>query len=308
MSTIRASMRVGMIMTIAVLFAAEGPAPAVFHVSGQGFVADFYSSPGSETRIGIMVLGGAEGGMPTWALPLTQAGYPVLNVAYFQAEGRPDSLEEIGLEYFDKPMAWLASGGRCRPGGIILAGASKGAEAALLLASRRTGISAVIAMAPSSVVWQATPKPYTLIPAACSSWNENGDPIPFLPFDYSAARGNFNLWSLHQASLLNADAVQAASIPVEKIRAPILVFSGAEDGLWPSSEMGEAIVARLSSSGFAFAFTHVSYPQAGHVFSGEVREGNLIGGTLEGNRAAHADCWEKIFGFLKNAEGTGHDS
>jgi dienelactone hydrolase len=282
--------------------AAPAAAPVSTTLVGQGFVANFSSAAGSEKKIGILALGGAEGGLPTWSAPLAEAGYPVLSVGYFKVEGRPDALEEIALEYFDKPIAWLESGDRCRSGGIVVAGASKGAELALLLASRKKEIVGVIALAPSSVVWQATPKPSAGVPVARSSWTAGGKPLVFVPFDYRAVSSPFSLLDLHRHSLFNVEAVEAAAIPVEKINGPILLLSGEDDRIWPSSEMGEAVVGRLKANNFRHAYTHVIYPAAGHSLDEKPIAQYDLGGTAEGNRRAHLDSWKKIFEFLSGID------
>jgi dienelactone hydrolase len=281
---------------------AEPPAPAktsVLPVTGQGFVADFISSPGAEKKMGILVLGGSEGGKPTTlAAPFAEAGYPALAVGYFRVEGRPATLEEIDLEYFDKPIAWLLAGGRAAPGGIIVVGASKGAELALLLASRKPEIKGVIAISPSSVVWQGIPASFWPTPPVRSSWRAGGKPLAFVPYAAGFIPDPANLVELYRRSLENREAARAAAIPVEKINGPILLLAGADDTLWPAAEMGEAICARLKANGFRFSFQQVVYPQAGHTLN----EKYMFGGTADGNRRARLDIPVRIAAFLSALE------
>jgi dienelactone hydrolase len=268
-------------------------------VTGAGFVGDFYTSPGAGKKPGIMVLGGSEGGKPSGQAALYAAlGYPVLAVGYFKVEGRPDTLEEIDLEYFDKPIAWLMAGERARAGGIVVIGASKGAELALLLASRKPEISGVIALSPSSVVWQGLPKVYWPTPPMRSSWRSGGKPVAFVPYDSGYIPDPSRLVDYYRRSLANQDAARAAVIPVEKINGPVLLLLGADDTLWPSGEMGEAIGARLKANGFRFSFEKKVYPQAGHTLS----EKYLLGGTVEGNQQARIESGKKITEFLKQIE------
>ncbi len=275
-------------------------APIVTTVSGLGFVADFYSSPGSEKKIGILALGGSAGGKPSdWAASFAAAGHPVLAVGYFKVNGRPDTLEEIDLEYFDKPIDWLMAGNRAKPGGIVVAGISKGAELALLLASRKSEITGVIALAPSSVVWQGVPKAFWPPPPARSSWSAGGQPVPFVPYDNKTKPNMGRMDEYYRRSLVYADeASRAAAIPVEKINGPILLLSGAEDRIWPSAEMGEAIAARLKEKGFKHGFTHVIFPDAGHM----LRDGFPLGGTSEGNVKAGIEYPKRISEFLEKLD------
>jgi dienelactone hydrolase len=272
---------------------------AVTAVKDQGFVADFYSSPGSEKKIGILALGGSEGGKPDMLAKLfAGAGYPVLCLAYFKVEGRPETLEEIELEYFDKAVDWMLGGTRCRAGGIAVVGASKGAELALLVASRRPEIKGVIAIAPSSVVWQGLPKRFWPPPPVRSSWKTGGQPLAFVPYDNSFIPDPNRLVELYRRSLANTEAVRAASIPVERINGPILLLSGADDALWPSGPMGDAIGARLKEKGFKHGFTHAVFPAAGHTLN----ENYMIGGTVEGNRKARIEAQAKALEFLASLE------
>ena len=55
--------------------------PSKIEVAGQGFVADFYCSDNSSNKVGILVLGGAEGGKPNYLAKIfAENGYPVLSL------------------------------------------------------------------------------------------------------------------------------------------------------------------------------------------------------------------------------------
>jgi len=84
------------------------------------------------------------------------------------------------------------------------------------------------------------------------------------------------------------ETLAAATIPVERIRGPILLFSGRADNLWPSTDLSERVVARLDEHNFGYAVEHQAYPDAGHLIS-RVRDDDVTrrGGTEEGNRRAH---------------------
>jgi hypothetical protein len=266
-------------------------------LTGLPFVADFYHVDSSEKQPGVIVLGGSEGGKPDSHLPemLAQNGYAVLSLAYFNAKGLPENLELIPLEYFDQPIQWLEKNPSVQPGGVILVGASVGAELALLVAAHHPEVRGVIATAPSAVVWQGLSK--MSMPLQGSSWSLNGNALPFLPYD---ASHGFNptdplaIYKLYQDSLENKDAVERAVIPVEKINGPILLLSGQDDHLWPSAQMGDMIGDRLKAANFKYKFEHVKYESAGHTLS----EFYMIGGTTEGNRKARLESTDKMLEFL----------
>jgi dienelactone hydrolase len=269
-------------------------APTSRPVDGQGFVADFWSTPDSARKIGVLVLGGSEGGTPDrLAKSIAREGYPVLSLAYFKTTGTPDYLDMIPLEYFDKPIEWLSQ--QSAPNGIVVVGGSKGAELALLLASMHPQITGVIAISPSSVVWQGLPKVFW---PPRSSWSLAGKPVPFVPYDVSKGFDPNNLLALYEQSLEQTETVKSAAIPVEQIHGPVLLFSGADDKLWPSARMADAICQRLKSHAFKYRYEHIDYPDAGHTLS----EYFMLGGTADGNHKARLDSGLRIRKFLNTAD------
>lgn len=125
---------------------------SVLDTEKAGFVGQYFPHLANEQRVAVLVLGGAEGGVPVrLAQPVVDAGYPTLALAYFNAEGLPAELEIIPLEYFAKAKLWLQQQQNVRSDELIIVGWSKGAELALLLASEDKQISRALAIAPSCV-------------------------------------------------------------------------------------------------------------------------------------------------------------
>ncbi|MFN7139977.1 MAG: acyl-CoA thioester hydrolase/BAAT C-terminal domain-containing protein [Limisphaerales bacterium] len=270
-------------------------------IDGQSFVADFYATKGAKKTV-VLFLSGSEGGRPHSSLPqmFAQNGYSVLAIAYFKEIGLPETLQMVPLEYFDGPLEWIRQ--NHKESRIVLVGASKGAELALLLASRKPDINGVIALSPSSVVWDGLPKSFWP-PDPKSSWSAGGEPVPFVPYNYSKAFAPGDpraIYKFYEQSLTQKEAVKKATIPVEKIAGPVLLASGAEDQLWPAREMGEAICDRLKQKGFKYRFEHVVYQEAGHTFN----EYFPMGGTKEGNRKARLDLADQMLRFLQRVDST----
>jgi dienelactone hydrolase len=271
-------------------------------VAENGLVADFYRSSDRTNGPCILALGGSEGGKPRnpFLDGLARKGYPILAVAYFKEPGLPESLEMIPLEYFDKAIEWLQQHARAKEVGIVAVGGSRGAELALLLASSRSAIKGVVAISPSSVVWNGMPKEPPMV--VCSSWSSGGKPVPFMPVDLSrdifrevTAGGFHAVYQFFQGELAKKDRVSQASIGVERIHGPVLLASGDADEIWPAQEMGEAICSRLKEKRFKYKYEHLKYPDAGHTLS----ETLMMGGTVEGNRKARIDLNEKTLAFLE---------
>ena len=261
-------------------------------VSGVGFDGEFYPPAGSPKKLGVLVLGGSDGGIPSRrARWIAENGFPVLALAYFKTKRTPEYLDMIPLEYFDEPIAWLINNKYTQGGRIVVIGESKGAELALLLCARKPEISGVVAFVPSAVVFQGMPKDFW---PPRSSWSHRGEPIPFVPYDLSNLPDRNNILSIYRNSLKQQEAVRRALIPVSRIKGPVLLFSAADDRMWPSAEMSDMIMRTLRDQEFRYPFEHISYDHAGHTMT----EYYMMGGTEEGNRKARIDSNERMLLFL----------
>ncbi len=292
---------------------------SVTEVRDNGLVASFClpSTPGKHP--GIIVLGGSEGGIdsniPT-AMLLAEQEYAALALAYFQFEQLPQQLEEIPLEYFKQAIDWMGSNASVESSRIGLIGTSKGGEAALLVSATYPEISAVVAYVPSHAVFESINHTGSRKRVVKSSWTLHGEPLPFVPYRYRfglMCRQGL-LLGIYIGSLQNQEAVERAIIPVERINGPILLISGKEDGIWPSSMMCTHVVERLKQQNFVFPFQHLSYDKAGHISPKQANDAqgypfsfkNLLffllirlGGTKTGNDFAKNDAWAKVCEFLE---------
>jgi uncharacterized protein len=184
---------------------------------------------------------------------------------------------------------------------IALVGYSKGAELSLLAASRRPDVRAVVGIAPGSAVFQGFRQPDFPI---VSSWSEAGVGIPFVPNAYDEHFFNtFDGMYLWYRTLAQQDEFERAVIPVEKINGDILLLSGVDDQIWPSTLMAEQIVARLKVNNFEHEVKHLSFPEAGHGIAAPPGEpltsvATSNGGTPEGNSRARARGWNALLDFI----------
>ncbi|HET9830960.1 MAG TPA: acyl-CoA thioester hydrolase/BAAT C-terminal domain-containing protein [Vicinamibacterales bacterium] len=294
----------------------------VIKVNDEGLVAALYLPPvpAREKAPAIIVLSGSDGGIATTAMhgePLAALGYAVLALAYFAMDGLPRDLVEIPLEYFKRAIDWLRAHPAVDPERIGLLGHSRGGEAALLIAATYPEVRLVVANVPSHVVWAGI-DPDTW--QRRSSWNLGGVGRPFVsllrPPDASTS------WrELFEETLRDAvAAADAAAIPVERIKGPILFVTGSDDGVWPSAEMADLAIERLKRHTFPFSYEHARYRDAGHaILMPPYRVGPInnpwpsssytpprwfasaqiqLGGTSEGNRLARMAAWPAMTAFL----------
>ncbi len=248
----------------------------------RGGIAGRFFGPAGQPRGAVIVLGGSGGGIG-WsgevAAQLADEGYAALALAYFRWPGLPKHLAGIRLEYVADAIRWMQVEAVGAARSVTLVGASRGAELALLAASTFSEVGAVIAVAPSSVMWGPD---WGFGTSGRAAWTYRGQALPGMTPPLArwwrpttALRVMLSCmrrtpWRGTPAildALRDAQAVARVAIPVEKIRGPVLLVSGADDQIWPSTAMGENIRLRLETAGHAFEVRHLSYEGAGHAVS-----------------------------------------
>lgn len=237
----------------------------------------------------VLALGGSEGGFQAGlALALAARGIPTLAQAYFKAPGLANRLSQIPLETFDRGLAWLQNQPDVDPAHIWVTGASRGSEAALLVASRRPDVvHGVLVTSPSNVVQQDFPASGT------SAWSVGGQPVPYTAQDNNPAPTD------------TPDAV----IPVEKVAGPVLAVCGGQDTLWTSCPFAEAIMTRLDGAKSSQPHRLWTYPLAGHWVDillpyQPLRLDDYHGGlSPDADAQARADVWPKIVATISGSGG-----
>jgi dienelactone hydrolase len=286
-------------------------------VRDGGLVGTLFE-PSEGTAPALVVLGGSGGGLtePLAAL-FASRGFAALALGYFAAPGLPDELKNIPLEYFAAAFDWLGERGSVRGHRVGVVGSSRGGELALLLGATFPRVGAVVSYAPSALVYGglgrsgAAPEP---------AWLYRGEAVPhFRPTRPPAAlptapQGPIALTPGFLAGLEDHAAVERALIPVERVNGPILLVSGDDDQMWPSSRYASMIMGRLRERGHAFADRHLAYPECGHLVnfayvpttvdsSKHPITGHVFayGGTPRGQARAREDSWPKVLAFLRDA-------
>lgn len=274
----------------------------------SALVGRFYEHAGKK-RAALLTLTGSNGGIdPTMAPLLASRGYNVLALAYYHYEGVPADLIECPLESFRDALRWLVAQPSVDAQHIGIVGVSKGAEAALLIASYfPESLRVVAAIVPSSVVWEGIDArarfgtdPQFDAPGR-SSWSLGGKPLPFVRKVVSQER-------LTHRPVATRDEYEppmhqpldpATLIPVERIRAPIFLAASGDDLAWPSLTMALQIKKRLADHHRSQAVEVHEYLHAGHVVAPPgYRTGFALGGTPAENARAGADAWFHLLRFL----------
>jgi dienelactone hydrolase len=226
----------------------------------------------------VLVVGGSEGGLGSVSTTdlLASHGYPALAVAYFHAPGLPDDLRNIPLEYFASAVRLLARQPGVDPSHVIVVGASRGTEAALLLCQNFPSL------VHGAVLYAATAR------------INDSFPIP-----------NGSAWTLHGRPLPDD------LIPVDQVDGPVLAVAGADDLLWMSMSAAPLIVDELDRATKRFPHQALVVPNAGHAIAGApylphgtslphpiTHQSIPLGGTRAGNEVALRQGWTRVLAML----------
>lgn len=214
-------------------------------VAGDGIAGRLYV-PGSVSGPPLVVLGGSEGGTPDrFARLFAEAGHVTLALAYFGERGLPDELNRVPLEYLSRGLGWLRDRPETSGEAPMLWGASRGGEAALLVASYFPElVSGTVAASPADVVVCSFP------PSKHSAWTLDGRELP------CTRRRNLG----------------REPIPVEQITTPVLLICGERDRVWAACTMSRRVASRL-----VVPHQLLVYPESGHfaAFEDEALEKTL---------------------------------
>ncbi len=283
--------------------------------------AKLYRLVGPKPRPVVVILAGAEGGDGAgkrFGPILAKLGYAAVSLPYYSANwgpaAPPPEYPDLPGSFIDLPVDRLAElkgalqsipGVDTRRFGIFAG--SKGSEFALIAASRYEWINAVVAYAPSDLVWEGWGLEMIEAEGTRSSFSFGGKALPFMPYrgfvEGLLAGPTADLRAIHENGRADHQEKEAAArIPVEAYRGKLLLIAGDKDQLWNSGRMARNIVASRQKAGLGT--TALIYPDAGHDLaggSGEARVDDRGGGTPEANAKARLDSWPKVVAFLGHA-------
>ncbi len=266
-----------------------------------GISAVLAAPAGAADLPALIQLHGSEGANPAasrrWAGRMAERGFAALALHYAAypwaggIDGVEPALMNVPIETLDRARAFLSERPEADPHRIGVIGISKGAELALVAASRYDWIQAIIACVPSDVVWAGFGRELE-DGEGLSSWSWNGESLPAIPYDRydDVFEGTATAAEVHRRSraLLNDEQIAAARIPSEQINAQIMLISGGRDQTWPSMDMADAIEAARGAAGLAARTTHLRFEDGSHFVCGDGTRPRRLA-ALEDSDATTAD-------------------
>jgi hypothetical protein len=283
------------------------------------FMGDLFYTENTNNKT-VVFLGGSGSDLSVnspYAALLAAHGFNVLSLAYFKEKGLPSQLSEIPLEYFDRVFAWISGNPVMKGKAIYIYGISKGAELALLLASRHSFIQKVAAFAPHAYCFQGIGFKNV------SSWTYQRKSLPFIPLKNHVLIADvigcfirnkpFGFAHMYEKCLSAATNKEEARIKIENSNADLLLFTSKQCNIWNTYDGCVVIMDTLRKCNYQHSYDLVVYEDAGEPYFppyiisyGEAklkfapRLVFSLGGTLKGNAYAQSDSWEKAIQFLKD--------
>ena len=291
-------------------------------VREQGLVGTLYRPTGGHRLPGVILLGGAEGGMHEDDAALLAAhGYVALALAYYGLPSLPATLQGIAVEYFAGALDYLRARPNVYGDRLAVLGASKGGEAALLVGSLLPGLRAVISIVGSGVLTQGisqdvlTGSFLDILTTPVGNWTYQGRELPYLSNAVTArtraavAVGDPVALRWAMPDVKGLDVFADTVIPVERIDGAVLLIS-AEDDEGYGAALHEIAAKRLAASGHRHPWRHIIHPGAGHQIAAPPYAPTtqnttpgpgvtfISGGTPAADAAARTATWLEVLRFL----------
>ena len=242
-------------------------------------------------------------------------GHPLVSIAYFGEKQLPKQIEKIPLEYLDSIVKWGRKNFMNRK--IVMIGISKGAEYSLLYESQYNCLDGLICYSPSSFVFPNHVK-VKKGKIMQSSWTYKNEEVPFAELDQFSTPAGKVVYKDYIEPLFETELEKSKSlIKVENIKCPILLLSGEDDLVWPTTRMAKLMEKKILKDKPKSKFKHKSYPNCGHQFfwfnkerptkitdsqsmrlTGIKKHRFLYGGTMEGTINAMVDSRLEVLKFL----------
>ena len=237
-------------------------------VQMEGFEAILYPGNGRKDKV-MIVMSGSNGGMKLTKQEAEfyhRNGIPSLALALFKTKQTPKELSRVPVEFVEKAIAWLIKQGYKQIG---IDGTSKGSEMALIAASLFPELSCVIVRVPSHFVSEGlSGSGKNKAPSGTSCWSYRGRELPYAP--YRSRTFNILQMFMREKEMhiitfnRDKDITPETLIPIENIKAPILMLSSKHDEVWPSYESAVYMEKKLTEIGIPHTHKHIAYEHMSH--------------------------------------------
>jgi len=245
----------------------------IFKIKEDGFYGELFESEKQLFPNKIIITCAGESSYEVskkCAQELTEYGINVLVLSVYCIPDGPTMFSQIPIEYIKNATIYLNSIGYDKVG---VWGISMNSIYCLLAACYYPElISLAIAASCNYFVVPGMDKKKHKVMNE-SAFTFEGKDIPYEP--YTVEMGKFkNFWELikHQEpnysylyEPLMGKVQEEHIIPVEKMKARVVVFSGKLDTMWPSYRSGQYLIQRLKEKNYSYPYEHIVCEYGGHL-------------------------------------------
>ncbi|MGW3442096.1 acyl-CoA thioesterase/BAAT N-terminal domain-containing protein [Streptomyces sp. NPDC001076] len=258
--------------TLTRTFQAEGVRYKELTSAKDGLSGKLFLPPaGAPHRAPVLLLGGSEGGVTPInqfkAALLASRGHPALALCYFGCPGQPEYLADVSLEYIASAARFLRAQPQADPRRLMVTGASRGSEAAQLMAQYYPDlVRDAVVYAPSRNTNGTYP------PNCCetqAAWTKDGKSLNLVP------------------------------IPLSHVRGMVLAVAGGDDSLWGSLSSAQSIAQQPNAAGRKTKA--LLFPKAGHGIGSfpYLPIAANGGGTRAANERSMESSWPQLLQLLQ---------
>ncbi len=202
------------------------------------------------------------------------AGYSTLMVAHsIWGTELPKDPTAVSVEHLDAAITLLRAEGDTH---IALFGLSFGARYALLAATLLPGIEAVIAASPYDYLTEAVQGMLRPLNRSVHTWR--GEELPYLRMEILHRNlavevikllfnREYGLHTILRYGYNSCTEREEARIPVEKIRADVLLLAPTQDTCWPSEQAVPRMEAYLRQANAGNRIQTILYPDGNHILA-----------------------------------------
>lgn len=140
-----------------------------------------------------------------------------------------------------------------------------------------------------------------------SPWAADGEPVAYVPL-YDGVEDDEDEPAVvrfrRTVDRAPAEALERAALPVAGVDGPVVLVSGREDRIWPSTTFGETLGERFDGLDRPWSHAHHAFDDAGHAITVpyEPLEESVLeymGGSRAGTLHAASVAWERSLECLR---------